>query len=100
LSEAPNKAFLTGVTSGGIVDTVTIDGARYDHLFFSQPPGIELELWLSKNGPSLPRRLVVTYRSLPGQPNFIAEFSDWNFNIHPADAGSPFGHRPERNRWR
>ena len=92
LSEAPNKAFLTGVTSGGIVDTVTIDGARYDHLFFSQPPGIELELWLSKNGPSLPRRLVVTYRSLPGQPNFIAEFSDWNFNIHPADA--EFAFRP------
>src|SRR6516164_6317710 len=86
LSEAPNKAFLTGVTSGRVVNTVTIDGAPYDHLFFSQPPGIELELWLSKNEQSLPRRLIVTYRSLPGQPNFIAEFSDWNFNIHPTDA--------------
>lgn len=90
LSEAPNKAFLTGVTSGGIVNTVTIDGAPYDHLFFSQPPGIELELWLSKNEPVVPRRLIVTYRSLPGQPNFIAEFSDWNFNIHPADAEFAF----------
>jgi hypothetical protein len=90
LSEAPNKAFLTGVTLGGIVDTVTIDGAPYDHLFFSQPPGIELELWLSKSEQSVPRRLVVTYRSLPGQPNFIAEFSDWNFNIHPADAEFAF----------
>jgi hypothetical protein len=90
LSEAPNKAFLTGVTSGRLVNTVTIDGAPYDHLFFSQPPGIELELWLSKNEKSLPRRLIVTYRSLPGQPNFIAEFSDWNFNIHPADAEFAF----------
>jgi hypothetical protein len=86
LSEAPNKAFLTGVTSGRLVNTVTIDGAPYDHLFFFQPPGIELELWLSKNEQSLPRRLIVTYRSLPGQPNFIAEFSDWNFDIHPSDA--------------
>jgi hypothetical protein len=86
LSEAPNKAFLTGVTSGRVVNTVTIDGAPYDHLFFFQPPGIELELWLSKNEQSLPRRLIVTYRSLPGQPNFIAEFSDWNFDIHPTDA--------------
>ena len=85
LSEAPNKAFLTGVTSGRVVNTVTIDGAPYDHLFFSQPPGIELELWLSKNEQSLPRRLIVTYRSLPGQPNFIAEFSDWNFNVHTSD---------------
>ena len=90
LSEAPNKAFLTGVTSGRLVNTVTIDGAPYDHLFFSQPPGIELELWLSKNEQSLPRRLIVTYRSLPGVPSFIAEFSDWNFNIHPSDADFAF----------
>jgi len=90
LSEAPNKAFLTGVTSGRVVNTVTIDGAPYDHLFFSQPPGIELELWLSKNDQSLPRRLIVTYRTLPGMPNFIAEFSDWNFNIHPSDADFAF----------
>jgi hypothetical protein len=90
LSEAPNKAFLAGVTAGRVVNTVTIDGAPYDHLFFFQPPGIELELWLSKNEQSLPRRLIVTYRSLPGMPNFIAQFSDWNFNIHPADADFAF----------
>jgi hypothetical protein len=90
LTEAPGKAFLTGVSSGRLVNTVTIDGAPYDHLFFFQPPGIELELWLSKNEQSLPRRLIVTYRSLPGQPNFIAQFSDWNFNIHPADADFAF----------
>jgi hypothetical protein len=86
LSEAPNKAFLSGVTSGRIVNTVMIDGAPYDHLFFFQPPGIELELWLPKTEPALPRRLIVTYRSLPGQPNFIAEFSDWDLNAHPSDA--------------
>ena len=90
LSEAPNKAFLTGVTSGRVVDTVTIDGSPYLHLFFSQPPGIELELWLAKDDQSLPRRLIVTYRDLPGQPNFIAEFSDWNFNIHPGDSDFAF----------
>jgi len=90
LSEAPNKAFLTGVTSGRVVGTVTIDGAPYDHLFFSQPPGIELELWLSKDEKSLPRRLIVTYRSLPGAPEFIALFSDWNFDIHPTDAEFTF----------
>jgi hypothetical protein len=90
LGEAPGKAFLTGVTDGRVVNTVSIDGAPYDHLFFFQPPGIELELWLSKSEQSLPRRLIVTYRSLPGQPNFIAQFSDWNFNIHPADADFAF----------
>jgi hypothetical protein len=86
LSDAPNKAFLSGITAGRLVNTVTIDGAPYDHLFFSQPPGIELELWLAKSTRSLPRRLIVTYRLLPGQPNFIAEFSNGNFDIHPYDA--------------
>ena len=90
LTEAPNKAFLTGVTSGRVVNTVTIDGAPYDHLFFSQPPGIELELWLPKSEQAPPRRLIVTYRSLPGQPNFVALFSDWNFDIHPSDADFAF----------
>jgi len=90
LSEAPNKAFLTGVTSGRVVNTVTIDGAPYDHLFFLQPPGIELELWLPKTGQAVPRRLIVTYRTLPGQPNFIAEFSDWNFDVHPSEADFVF----------
>jgi hypothetical protein len=90
LSSAPNKAFLTGVTSGRVVDTVTIDGNPYLHLFFNQPPGIELELWLSKNDQSLPARLIVTYFSLPGQPNFIAEFSDWNFAPHPSPADFTF----------
>jgi hypothetical protein len=90
LTAAPNKAFLTGVTAGRVVNTVTIDGAPYLHLLFSQPPGIELELWLSKNDQSLPSRLVVTYRMLPGEPNFLAEFSDWSFNIHPSDAAFAF----------
>src|SRR5206468_1011402 len=90
LTEAPDKAFLTGISSGRVVDTVTIDGSPYLHLFFAQPPGIELELWLAKNDQSPPKRLIVTYRNLPGQPNFTAEFSDWNFNIHPSDADFAF----------
>jgi hypothetical protein len=90
LSPAPNKAFLTGVTTGRVIDTVTIDGAPYLHLFFQQPPGITLELWLSKNDQSLPRRMIVTYSSLPGAPNFIAEFADWNFDVHPPAAEFSF----------
>jgi hypothetical protein len=90
LAEAPNKAFLTGVTAGRVVGTVTIDGSPYLHLFFTQPPGIELELWLAKSDQSLPKRLIVTYRNLPGQPSFVAEFSDWNFDIHPSDADFAF----------
>lgn len=90
LTDAPAKSFLSGVTAGRVVNTVTIDGIPCLHLFFSQPPGIDLELWVEKNDQSLPRRLIVTYRTLPGQPDFVAAFSSWNFSIHPTDADFVF----------
>ena len=43
-----------------------------------------------KNDKALPRRLIVTYRSEPGQPSYVAELSDWNFSIHPTDADFTF----------
>jgi hypothetical protein len=90
LTDAPDKSFLSGVTSGREVNTVTIDGVPCRHLLFQQPPGLDLELWLEKNDKALPRRLIVTYRSEPGEPSFVAEFSDWNFSVHPTDAEFTF----------
>jgi len=90
VTDDPAKSFLLGVTSGRQVNTVTIDGVPVRHLLFVQPPGIELELWLDKTDQALPRRLIVTYRNLPNEPSFIAEYSDWNFSIHPADADFEF----------
>ena len=90
LTNAPSKSFVSGVTAGEVVNTVAIDGVPCLHMFFSQPPGIELELWVEKNDQSLPRRLIVTYRSLPGEPNFIATMSKWDFSVHPSDADFAF----------
>jgi hypothetical protein len=84
--DAADKAFLTGITAGKEVGTATIDGVPCRHLLLTQPPGIQLELRLEKTDQALPRRLIVTYRSLPGQPIFIADMSDWNFSVHPSDA--------------
>jgi hypothetical protein len=90
LTAAPDKAVLSGVTDAKIVNEVTIDGAPANHLTLFQPPGLELELWLAKTAQALPERLFITYRSVPGQPNFIAQFSDWNFSVTPTDADFTF----------
>ena len=90
LTDDPAKAFLTGITAGREANVVTIGGVRCQHLVFLQPPGIQLELWLEDNDQSLPRRLIVTYRSLPGEPNFVAEMSDWNFAVQPPDSEFEF----------
>jgi hypothetical protein len=90
LTEAPNKAFLTGVTSGKVINTVTIDGTPCKHLYFEQPPGVTLELWVEANERALPRRLIVTYTNLPESPSFIAMFSDWNLSPGLTDADFQF----------
>jgi hypothetical protein len=72
-----------------VVKKTTIDGVPCVHLVFSQPPGIELELWLEADR-GVPRRLIVIDTVSPGKPNFIAEMSDWNFTVHPADADFAF----------
>jgi hypothetical protein len=41
---------------------------------------------LEKNDRALPRRLIVTYRSQPLQPSFVAELFDWNLSTRPDDA--------------
>jgi hypothetical protein len=90
LTDAPNKAFLSGVTSGKVINTMIIDGTPCKHLFFQQPPGIDLELWVEANEQALPRRLIVTYTNLPGSPSFIALFSDWNLSAQSADSAFEF----------
>jgi hypothetical protein len=86
----PNKAILAGVSEAKVVNEVTINGVLSRHLTLFQPSGLELEIWLTKNEQSLPERLFITYRSIPGQPTFIATFSDWNFSIAPTDADFVF----------
>src|SRR5208282_206591 len=86
LAENPAAAFLAGITSGYVVNTVSIDGVLCLHMFFEQPPGIELELWAEKSEQALPRRLIVTYRSIPGEPRFIAVLSDWKTGINPPNS--------------
>jgi hypothetical protein len=90
LSDNPEKSLLAGITSGGQVGMAIIDGTPCLHLFFVQSPDLELELWLEDNERSLPRRVFVTYRSLPGHPTFLAELSDWDFSIHPSDSDFVF----------
>jgi len=85
-AESPDQLLLRGVIAGWQVGTANVDGIECRHLFFSQRPGTDLELWVENNSAAIPHRLIVTHRSLPGQPNFIAEFTDWDSQVHPSDS--------------
>ena len=81
-----DQSLLRGVVAGWVAGTAKIDDVECQHLFFHQAAGTDLELWVERNSTARPHRLVVTYRSLPGQPNFIAEFTNWDSQAHASDS--------------
>ena len=46
----------------------------------------DMQLWVAQGDQPLPCRLVITYRAAEGQPQFWAQFSDWNFSPDVSDA--------------
>lgn len=48
-----------------------------DHLAI-RSADVDLQLWVTQGAQALPRRVVITYRNEPGQPQFRAELTDWN----------------------
>jgi hypothetical protein len=41
---------------------------------------VDWQIWIDAGPQLVPCKLVITYRSLPSQPQFSAVFSDWDFD--------------------
>ena len=39
---------------------------------------VDFQVWVAEGERPLPRRVVITYLEEEGQPQFRAQFSDWN----------------------
>jgi hypothetical protein len=50
----------------------------------------DLQLWIARTGDPLPQRLVITYRLAEGQPQFAANFRDWNLAPDVPDSAFTF----------
>ena len=53
---------------------------------------VDFQLWIPESGNPLPERLTITYRYEPGQPEFWADFNDWD--MAPTTADSDFSFTP------
>ena len=51
-----------------------------------------MQLWIAQGDQPLPRRRVITYKDAEGQPQFRAQFSEWN--LSPDAPDSPFAFTP------
>ena len=63
----------------------TIGGEVLDHLSF-ETTGADLQLWLERGDRPLPRRMVVTLVSAPGQPEYLTVIRRWQLD-GPVDGG-------------
>lgn len=81
------------VRSVDYVELTAVDGIPAHHIA-ARTDTVDVQLWVTDGAQPLPRRVVLTYKNEPGQPQFSAEFSKWN--LAPAVDDALFAVQPPR----
>jgi hypothetical protein len=68
--------------------TMTLDAPA--HHIAGRTATVDFQLWIADGDRPTPLRAVLTYKNASGQPQFRAQFSDWNFDTHPPDSAFKF----------
>ncbi|MGF1641358.1 MAG: DUF2092 domain-containing protein [Rhodospirillales bacterium] len=50
------------------------------HHIAARTEDVDFQLWIAADGDPLPYRVVITYRTVAGEPRFWADFSDWDLS--------------------
>jgi hypothetical protein len=75
--------------SARLVGEETVNGVATDHVALRGDTA-DLQLWIARTGDPLPQRLVITYRLAEGQPQYEANFRDWNLAPDVPDSAFTF----------
>ncbi|MGJ0429563.1 DUF2092 domain-containing protein [Methylobacter sp.] len=73
------------------VERTEIQGTPAHHLA-GQTETVDYQVWIAEGSQPLPLRVVLTYKNEEGQPQFRAQFSDWN--LAPEINNSQFAFTP------
>lgn len=86
-------AYLQKMTTGDVdyVEYNTLGATPTDHIV-GQLEDVDYQVWIAED--LLPRRIVMTYKYAPGEPQFWAEFSDWN--LKPKISAKTFAFKPPK----
>ena len=75
------------VRSVDYVEKTNIHGTTSHHLA-ARTDTVDFQVWVAAGAEPRPQRVVITYKTAKGEPQFWAEFSDWN--LAPAIEDSTF----------
>jgi len=96
LTENLEKGSYGGMERVGETRTHRLDMSQQD---------IDWQIWIEEGDRPLPRKMTITYKRLPGSPQFTAVISDWDFSpmlsedfftFRPPDGSSRIEFLPER----
>ena len=79
----------SAVQSGYYVGESMISGVICDHLVLRSEKE-DVQVWIARGAEPVPRRIVITYRQIEGQPQFWAQFTEWNFSPELSDTTFTF----------
>lgn len=79
----PYKAMAEEIQQGVYLGEHDLAGVPCIHLLFVQE-NVDWQIWIAKDAPGTPRKIVIDYKQMPGRPRFTAVLSDWKFTA-PAD---------------
>jgi len=73
------------VLSADYIEQATIAGVSCDHINL-QGERVEFQVWVARGDRPLPQRVIITYARAEGQPQYRAQFSDWNLSPTAPDS--------------
>jgi hypothetical protein len=71
------------------VEECTLFDVPTDHLAV-RSGDVDMQMWIAQGPQPLPRRVVITYKNAPGEPQFRADFYDWIVPPKPDAAAFAF----------
>lgn len=81
----PYKTLMENVLSGFYVGPGDVNGTECYHLAFVEKY-IDWQIWIEAGDKPLVRKVVITYKTVPDSPQYVAVFSDWKFNKSLSDS--------------
>jgi len=85
----PYKTLVGNVRSGRYIGLHNVGATKCHHLAFQQA-AIDWQIWIQDGDTPVPRKIVITYKATPGQPQFIAFLDQWNLSADVPDGEFTF----------
>ncbi len=78
------RTSIGGIRAGHYLGLHRVGDDLCHHLTFRQD-AVDWQLWIQDGDQPVPRKLVITYKAMPGQPQYTALFDNWNLQADLPD---------------